>query len=98
MEIIISGVVSRTIELGNELFSYSISPNPATAYATIDFSESVENGEIVIFDILGKEIKREKVSGMSHRIETAKWATGFYLYELTVKGEKLPVEKFEVLK
>jgi len=88
MEIIIPETVSRTIELGSELFSFSTSPNPATAFTNIDFSEEVENGEIVVFDILGKEIWREKVSGLSHRLETAKWATGFYFYELIVKGEK----------
>ncbi len=98
MEVIISSVVSRTIELGNEMFSYSISPNPATAFTNINFSESVDNGNIVVFDILGKEVLREKVSGVNHRIETAKWTTGFYFYELTVKGEKLPAEKFEVVK
>jgi hypothetical protein len=52
----------------------------------------------VVFDILGKEVLRENVSGINHRIETAKWATGFYFYELTIKGEKLPAEKFEVIK
>jgi len=98
MEIVVPGTISRTIELGNELFTYSSSPNPATSFTNIDFSESVENGEIVIFDILGKEIVREKISGPNHRIKTEKWATGFYFYELTIKGEKLPAEKFEVIK
>lgn len=98
MEIVIPSTISRTIELGNELFSYSTSPNPATTFTSIDFSESVDNGELVVFDILGKEILREKVTGANHRIETAKWATGFYFYELTIKGEKLPAEKFEVIR
>ncbi len=98
MEIIIPGVVSRTIELGSELFSYSSAPNPATTFTTLEFSELVENGEIVVFDILGKEILREKISGISHKIETAKWTAGFYFYELNIKGEKLPTEKFEVIK
>jgi hypothetical protein len=98
MEVIIPGVVSRTIELGNDLFSYSTSPNPATTFTTLDFSESVDNGELVVFDILGKEILREKVAGANHHIETAKWSTGFYFYELTIKGEKLPAEKFEVIR
>ena len=98
MEVIIPGVVSRTIELGNDLFSYSTAPNPATTFTTLDFSETVENGEIVVFDILGKEVLKEKVSGINHRIKTEKWSTGFYFYELTIKGEKLPAEKFEVIR
>ena len=98
MEVIIPGVVSRTVELGNDSFSYTTAPNPATTFTTLDFSKSVENGEIVVFDILGKEVLREKVSGINHRIKTANWSAGFYFYELTIKGEKLPAEKFEVIR
>lgn len=98
VKIVVPGTVSRTIELGSELFSYSVSPNPATSFTTINFSELVENGEVAVFDILGKEIRREQISGINHRIETAKLAAGFYFYEVIIKGEKLPAEKFEVIK
>lgn len=98
MEILIPDVTSRTIQLDGSQFSYTAIPNPATAFTTIEFSQTVEAGEITVFDILGKAIQTEKVFGNSHRLETANWATGVYFYELTIGGKQLPTEKFEVIK
>lgn len=60
----------------------NVFPNPATAYTTVTFSESMNNSSIMVFDLSGRVVTHELVNGSSHQFNTSDWATGTYTFSL----------------
>ncbi|MCW3103073.1 MAG: hypothetical protein JWO09_1513 [Bacteroidetes bacterium] len=77
-------------------------PNPASTATTIDYSlpENINEGEIVFYDLQGKEIKRFKVDRTfsSLVVSTSDIAAGSYYYQLQVKGNASTSKKLIVIK
>ncbi len=62
----------------------SIYPNPAVNYLNIDISNlNFDNLELVIFDILGNEVFKEKLSGLNiHHLINFEFPTGSYYLKI----------------
>jgi hypothetical protein len=71
-------------------FQFSIYPNPFTNELVIKSQES-SSREIILFDVAGKEILRQKTTEAETRLNTEGIAAGFYL--LRVGGENFKVVK-----
>jgi len=56
----------------------SVYPNPFNNFITIKNNEA-DNKEIILFDITGKEILRQEISGAETNLNTEKLSQGFYL-------------------
>jgi hypothetical protein len=68
--------------------SVNIYPNPATEVLNISFNEPV-SATARLFDLSGKEVKKEIISGSDATIRTADLDKGFYILKLT--GENLNI-------
>lgn len=71
-----------------------ISPNPASEFLRISLSENpVQNGEIVLRDAFGREIRRIHFNGTSVELQRNGLAAGMYFVEILEKGARVAVEK-----
>ena len=78
---------------------FSISPNPAKDYATISFSNTVDNATIFVYDNTGKEVLAHSLSGNanSYKLNIQTLKSGVYVVKVnTATGsynEKLLINK-----
>jgi len=72
-----------------------IFPNPATNLLNIHLNKAPNNNELVITDILGKEVIKESLSNIDNTIDISTWKKGVYLYNLK-NNEEAMEGKFEV--
>jgi hypothetical protein len=89
-------------ELTNSSFISDPFPNPTKGYTTIDYSfpDGINNGEILLYNIVGKEVKRLRIDAAikPFLLSTSDLPTGTYYYQLqtannTSAGKKLVVIK-----
>lgn len=77
----------------------SISPNPFFNELTITFNknQTLSNGfgEVIIFDVLGKEIVRQKIFSGENKINTDNLLSGFYLLNYTEENKP---ENYKIVK
>lgn len=79
--------------------SFSIIPNPARDFATVSFSKTVDKATIAVYDITGKTVILQSISGStnSYRLNTQPLTNGFYVIKvITATGsynEKLLISK-----
>ena len=78
--------------------SFSIIPNPAKDFATISFSKAVDKAIIAVYDITGKTVITQSVSGINaYKLNTQTLTNGVYVIKVnTVTGsfnEKLLINK-----
>ncbi|MFI5219830.1 MAG: choice-of-anchor tandem repeat GloVer-containing protein [Bacteroidia bacterium] len=85
IEIITTGIPENTLD--NDLIS--ISPNPFNT--TISIKGRKNKGEIILFDVTGKEILKQNVFSEETKLNTEKIAPGFYL--VNVNGHSFKVIK-----
>jgi pimeloyl-ACP methyl ester carboxylesterase len=90
-----SKVVSVTI---GDKQSFSIIPNPARDFATISFSQLVDKATIAVYDITGKAVITQSVSGTNaYKLNTQTLTNGVYVIKVnTTTGsynEKLLINK-----
>jgi len=83
----------------NELTSgnaFSVYPNPLTSSSTLQLNTQVTDAEVAIYDMVGKELMRNKLTGNRMEIEKGSLVSGVYFVKLTGEGrqwvEKLVVE------
>ncbi len=80
----------------------AIYPNPATNYTDIYYKLPAGNnsGEIVLYDMTGREIKRYNVdTRFDHlHITTSDVSAGTYFYQLTSNGQSISAKKLIVVK
>jgi Secretion system C-terminal sorting domain len=78
----------------------SIYPNPATQYATIDYTvqKNFNTGSISFYNLLGKEVAEFELNKFSDklRVNVSNWEAGIYLYQLTIDGRKVSTKKLLV--
>gem|GEM_PF-2514777 len=78
--------------------SLSIIPNPARDFATISFSKTVDKATIVVYDITGKAVIKQSLSGTNaYKLNTQTLTNGIYVIKVnTATGsynEKLLINK-----
>src|SRR5204863_121927 len=71
---IITGIPSV---LQNES-TFLIFPNPLTSSSILQLNTTVKNAEVIIYDMLGKEMLRKKLTGNSMGIERGNLTSGVY--------------------
>jgi len=70
-----------------------IYPNPFNNHLTLELQESIEDAEVFLYDIVGKQIMRTKISGLKARLNTSGLEKGIYLVKLVHGKEKFVVGK-----
>ncbi len=88
--------MSGTITVGenlsvdeNKLKLFSITSNPAMTHLIIDLPPSVNSGELVIHDLLGKKVVSQTIqSGRQLSIDISSLKQGLYLVSLTSEDKK----------
>jgi len=70
-------------------------PNPANAQLTVKLSNYTPDNELVITDMLGKEIDRTTLKSTSNIIDISGWQKGVYLYTVRRNTEVMK-GKFEI--
>ena len=86
-------VAENTISLGQPY------PNPATTQVHFDFKDnSCDNLNVVVYNLLGQEVKSKLVSGNQGRVNIAvdDLQPGIYFCRFSANGEVLKTEKFIV--
>jgi hypothetical protein len=86
------------IEINNELFS--IYPNPANDYFTVDFTENpkLESKHIKVYDLTGKELHYERIDNRnSITINSETWRAGLYFVSIVdnnriIKSERIIIK------
>jgi len=79
--------------------SFSIIPNPAKDFAIINFSKAVDKGTIAVYDITGKQVITQSLSGNTntYKLNTQSLKSGLYVVKIiTTAGnynEKLLINK-----
>lgn len=84
----------------NETPFISVLPNPAKEYVTIQFSKSITQGNIKIYNTEGKQVFESKITentNYSLTIPVMEWANGIYTYIIT-NTEDLYSGKIIILK
>jgi uncharacterized delta-60 repeat protein len=78
-------------DVGNEK-AFSIYPDPFTDEIYISAKE-IRQTEVVLYDVTGKEILREKTAAKETKMNTQRVAPGFYLLRIGAANVKLVKEK-----
>lgn len=90
---IVSGIISKTINFGDEKFSFDISPNPAVDHLNLEFN-SEKNREILlsVYSIAGREIYKQKIN-INRGVNNERWnfgelPSGIYIAKILVDGKE----------
>jgi len=75
--------------------SFFIYPNPLTSSSILQLNTQVTNAEVIIYDMVGKEIMRKKLTGDKMEIEKGSLEQGVYFVRV-VSDERQWVEKLVV--
>ena len=73
----------------------TIAPNPASTIFTVTSSETLDNAELVLFDIQGKACYNGKMQGNKHEIPAITFPTGIYFVKV-VAGNIVTIRKVAV--
>ncbi|WP_157717190.1 T9SS type A sorting domain-containing protein [Formosa sp. Hel1_31_208] len=68
---------------------FSISPNPATSMLNIRLSNSLDNPNVSIYDVLGKKVFSKTLSAMTSSIDVSRWNSGVYLVRVSADNQTL---------
>jgi len=84
------------INENNNIYNVSLYPNPTIGFTKIKISgNKAENTDIIITDILGKEIKKyEKIENNEVIINCEEFSNGIYFYQLKQDNTILSTGKF----
>ena len=85
---LINGRIYQVVDetLSNQNFkqnNFKIHPNPASKYFTIQASSFIVNGNLTIYNVLGKRLKSLKFEGESFNVDINDLNKGIYLIELS---------------
>ncbi len=78
-----------------EEFHVSLFPNPATDIINVRMKDDITNGEITIYDINGKLIMLQKISG-STTLDVSSFSSGIYMVQLRADNLTSQIEKLIV--
>ena len=86
------------IEEINNNVTATVFPNPAKDRVQFNFNEAQNNASIMIFDMTGRVLTHEFVSGNTFDLNTSRWSTGMYTYSLLSGGVVVNKGKFIIEK
>lgn len=66
-----------------ELWSFTIYPNPATNKFRITTKQPLQDAQVAVFDILGKQVYVNTLNSINTTIDISKWKSGVYLVKVT---------------
>lgn len=75
----------------DELFQFSMSPNPTEEFVNISSEESLKEYEIT--DLNGKIIRKGTINGNQTTLNIDNFAAGIYLVKITTASDKTAVQK-----
>lgn len=71
----------------------SLYPNPANTILNIHSQHPLLNSQLIITDVLGRELYQETLTGIDNSISIATWSAGVYFYEIRGSGLQIPTSK-----
>ena len=72
-------------ELHNSVNSLYIYPNPLTSSSILQLNTQLKDAEVVIYDMLGKEMLRSKLTGNRMEIKRGNLESGVYFIKVSTK-------------
>ena len=78
-----------TLTITNYQLPITVSPNPAKDFATISFSKSIDKGTIAVYDITGKQVISQLLSGNAnaYKLNTQTLKSGVYVVKVKSGAE-----------
>jgi hypothetical protein len=73
--------------------TFSIFPNPASRFLTIEIKEEMANNWVEVFDAQGKKLDEISINSNTIQVDVAKWDTGFYIFKYGEQVKKLLILK-----
>lgn len=73
-----------------------VSPNPANEFVVVSVDRSLVGGEMRVTDATGKTVAAVQLLTENSKLETARWASGVYSYNLVKNGVAVERGKFVV--
>ena len=87
-------------EYANSVTFSNAYPNPASSVVSFDydFQSEVGNAVVVIYDMTGREVKSQEISGVSGKanVDVAGLSAGVYFYSLVIDGAIIKSNKITV--
>jgi len=83
----------------SKIQSFSINPNPAKDFTTINFNKTIDNALIAVYDITGKALITQSLNGgtNSYKLNTQTLTNGIYVIKISTTtgsyNEKLLINK-----
>jgi hypothetical protein len=81
--IIISGIEANKTQINSKLY-----PNPFSNSITIELRRNLENAELLVFDIVGKQILNARITETTSSLNTSALPKGVYLVKI-VSGNRI---------
>lgn len=79
------GATTLNLTLGTDSFTvdaFKIYPNPSKGNLTIELPENINNGNVKIYDNLGRVVRKQAVSTAENEIDTSDLTSGTYIVVL----------------
>lgn len=74
----------------------NVFPNPSSQFVNIQISKPQNSASIIVFDLAGREIVHEFMTGKNHQILVDKWRNGMYSYIIISKDKTILNGRFIV--
>jgi hypothetical protein len=84
-----------TAAFENDL-SFTVFPNPVSSNSMINFNEDLDNASLTLFDISGKEIRRQVFSGKQLTFEKGNLSAGIYFIKISTNDKKSNIKKIVI--
>ncbi len=69
--------------------TFDISPNPAKNVLNIKLANTITNANVSVYDVLGKNVYSNALSGVNTSIDVSKWNAGVYLVRIATDSQTL---------
>jgi photosystem II stability/assembly factor-like uncharacterized protein len=76
--------------------SFSLYPNPITSFSTLRINTTIKNGEVIVYDMLGKEIIKKPINDDKVELEKGNIESGIYF--VTVRNNERQFSQKVIIK
>lgn len=83
----ITAATTLNVQNFETLNGFEISPNPASSQINIKLADSLNNANMVVYDVLGKKVFDKRLNTIISRVDVSDWNTGVYLVKLTANNK-----------
>ncbi|MFT7614341.1 MAG: hypothetical protein ACI9J3_003323 [Parvicellaceae bacterium] len=85
--------VNAIEELSIPDIDFKIYPNPSTGIVNFQFSESYENGELLVFDMIGNLVFQQSENSEYFTLDFSSFKKGMYLIKMVAEDRKVSIRK-----